>query len=79
MKSYVWGSSLLVLMVAVLTGCSGGDSPAPTPGPAAPSLGGGSKAIDTFTPPSNALTGDESGLMNAGEAQPGPPPMSSQG
>lgn len=75
MKPHVWGSSLLVLMVTVLTGCSGGDSPAPTAGPAAPSISGGAKAVDTVTPPSNALTGEESGLMNAGESQPGPVQM----
>lgn len=70
MKSHVWFPALLALMIGLSAGCSSGDSPAP----AAPTVGGGGKALDTVTPPSNALTGDETGLMNAGEAQPGPAP-----
>ncbi|MDQ6735665.1 MAG: hypothetical protein M3Z35_16375 [Nitrospirota bacterium] len=72
MKSQVWFPALLALMVVLAAGCSGGDSPSPVP--SVPSVGGGGKALDTMTPPSNALTGDETGLMSEGEAQPGPAP-----
>lgn len=70
MKSQSWfpfGPFGIVLMMTLSIGCSGSDS---TPGPSvSPSLGG-ALATDTFTPASDQLTGEESGLMSAGDSEP---------
>ncbi|MEP6887922.1 MAG: hypothetical protein ABI945_06320 [Nitrospirales bacterium] len=69
MKSQIWFPLGMVLMMALYIGCSGSDS---SPGPSlspSPNLGG-ALATDRLTPASDELTGEESGLMSAGDSEP---------
>lgn len=65
MKAQIWFPFVLVLGVGLVIGCSGGDSPS---GPSF--TGGGAKAVDSLRPASDELTGEEAGMVSAGESEP---------
>ena len=66
MKRQGWFSLWMVVVAGLLTGCSsGGDTPVvSTP------MGTQAHVTDSFTPKSDELTAEETGLISAGESEP---------
>lgn len=69
MRSLVYSTLSLALVVGILSGCSGGDNV-----PIVPPSGSTASADDQRTPQSDALTSDEAALVSQANSEPLPAP-----